>query len=332
MADSTLPLVVRRVTPEAEGINSYELVDPQGRPLPSFEAGSHIDVHLPGGYVRQYSLCNSPAERHRYCIGVLKDPKTTGGSRAMHENVGEGHTLVVSQPRCHFRLVGSARRHLLLAGGIGVTPMMAMIESLHASGADFVMHYCTRSIEQTAFRERLAAPHFRTKVSNHYDGGDPSRGLDIKTLLSDFEPGTHLYYCGPTGFMRAVKEATTHWPSAAVHFEYFAPVPAVSPTESSGSFKVQLGRGGPLYEVPPDKSIVQVLREHGIEVETSCEGGVCGTCRTTYLEGTPVHNDFVLTEAEQKDSVLICCARSASEILVLGLPLTPGGKPAGAQE
>ena len=325
MAVETMQLRVRQITNEAEGINTFEFVDPDGKDLPEFAAGSHIDVHIPGGFLRQYSLCNDPRERHRYVVGVLNDPNSTGGSRSMHENVRAGDLVTVSLPRNNFPVIEDAKHHLLLAGGIGVTPMMAMIEQLKTMNADFTMHYCTRSEEQTAFRGRLVDLAAAGRVINHYDGGDPSKGLDIAGLLKDREDGTHLYYCGPTGFMRATKEGSAHWPSEAAHFEYFAPVAIEKPAGDAaadlidGEFQVTISSTGAAYNIPADKSIVDVLREHGIDVDTSCEAGTCGTCKTHYLEGEPDHNDFVLTDAEQNEWVMICCARSKSQNIVLDL-------------
>ena len=157
MAIETLQLLVRQITNEAEGINTFELVDPNGQELPEFTAGSHIDIHIPGDFLRQYSLCNDPRERYRYVVGVLNDPNSTGGSRSMHENVCAGDLVTVSHPRNNFPVRDEAEHHLLLAGGIGVTPMMAMIERLQTMCADFTMHYCTKSEEPTAFRDRLVA-------------------------------------------------------------------------------------------------------------------------------------------------------------------------------
>ena len=325
MVVETMELRVRRITNEAEGINTFELVDPDGSDLPAFAAGAHIDVHVPGGFLRQYSLCNDPRERRRYVVGVLDDPAGTGGSRAMHRSVRAGDRITISHPRNNFPVREEAKRHLLLAGGIGVTPMMAMIERLEATGADFTMHYCTRSVAQTAFRDRLAGLAARDRVVNHYDGGDPARGLDIPGLLARHEEGTHLYYCGPTGFMLATREGSAHWPPETVHFEYFAPVPQEKPAAGEAvdpgdaEFQVTLSSTGATYNVPADKSIVDVLRDNGIDVDTSCEAGTCGTCKTHYLEGEPDHNDFVLTDAEQREWVMICCARSRSERIVLDL-------------
>lgn len=325
MAIETMRLRVRQITNEAEGINTFEFVDPDGKDLPEFAAGSHIDVHIPGGFLRQYSLCNDPRERQRYVIGVLNDPKSTGGSRSMHENVRAGDLIEVSAPRNNFPVREEAKHHLLLAGGIGVTPMMAMIEQLKTMGADFTLHYCTKSEEQTAFRGRLADLKAAGRVVNHYDGGDPSKGLDIKGLLSQYEDGTHLYYCGPTGFMMATKDGSANWPPETVHFEYFAPVAVEKPASGGDAdlgdaeFQITIASTGATYNVTEDKSIVDVLRENGIDIDTSCEAGTCGTCKTHYLDGEPDHNDFVLTDAEQKEWVMVCCARSKSPNITLDL-------------
>ena len=317
-----MQLRVRSITREAAGIHSYELVDPAGAALPPFSAGSHIDVHLPGNLIRQYSLCNDPRERHRYLIGVLNVAGGRGGSKTMHENVHVGDLLTLSAPRNNFPLAEDASRHVLLAGGIGVTPMMAMVETLSARGADFSVLYCSRSPDLTAFRDRLK-PHAEAgRVAFHHDEGDPARGLDVVAALREHQPGTHLYCCGPGGLMNAVKTATAHWPAGTVHFEFFsAPVAAstapVSQAAGIDTFQVRLASNGTVYTVPPAKSIVEVLRENGVECETSCEAGICGTCRTRYLEGTPEHHDLVLSDEEHEEFVLICCARSRSDLLVL---------------
>lgn len=312
---------VRSITREAIGIHTYELVDPSGAALPPFSAGSHIDVHLPGNLIRQYSLCNDPRERHRYVIGVLNVVGGRGGSKTMHEVVRVSDLFTISAPRNNFPLAEGARRHVLLAGGIGVTPMMAMVETLAAQGADFNVVYCSRSSDLTAFRDRLKPHADAGRVAFHHDEGDPAGGLDVAAALREHAAGTHLYCCGPAGLMKAVKAATEHWPPGTVHFEFFSPVPAPATSAAAeagaDTFQVQLASSGVVYTVPPEKSIVEVLRENGVEVETSCEAGICGTCRTRYLEGSPDHRDFVLTDEEHEDFVLICCARSQSDLLVL---------------
>ena len=200
----TISVRVARKQQEALDICSFELVAEDGAPLPVFSAGSHVDVHLPGGLIRPYSLCNPPGESHRYLIGVLRDPGSRGGSQAMHDQVHQGQTLEISAPNNHFALAHDARKHLLLAGGIGVTPILCMAERLANTGADFEMHYCTRSLDRTAFHQRIAASSFAPKVQFHFDDGAAGQKLDIAALLAAPASGVHLYVCGPKGFMDAV--------------------------------------------------------------------------------------------------------------------------------
>lgn len=311
---------VRSIENQAAGINTFELVDPAGNELPPFTAGAHIDLHLPGGFIRQYSLCNSPQERHRYVVGVLNVPDSRGGSRSLHTNVRAGDLLQISEPRNNFPLAKQAERHLLIGGGIGVTPMMAMLEDCELSGTDYILYYCGETPERTAFKERLEPLAGRRAVI-HYDGGDPTRRLDIRELLQHHESGTHVYCCGPAGLMAGVKAATEHWPEGTVHFEHFAaPVQPKSATApADGEFEVTLSRSGQSFAVPADKSIAQVLRDAGVACETSCEAGICGTCRTRYIDGQVDHRDFILGEDEKADHLLICCSRAKSANLVLDL-------------
>ncbi|HET7032066.1 MAG TPA: ferredoxin reductase, partial [Casimicrobiaceae bacterium] len=270
MKNALLNVRVLSVRYEAEDIKTYELVNADGGELPPFSAGAHVDLHLGDGRIRQYSLANDPIERHRYVVGILRDTAGRGGSVAIFENVHPGRMLTISAPRNHFPLAGGAQRHLLLAGGIGVTPMMAMLAQLERENADFLLHYCTRSPQKTAFRESLARPCFAARTRYYHDGGDPRRGLDIPALLRERPDGTHLYYCGPPGFMTAVAAASAHWPKEAVHFEYFTPPAQTQPAVTTGAgtsgtaanaaadirvgFKVRLASTGALYEVPNDKS------------------------------------------------------------------------------
>ena len=311
---------VNDVSWEAEDILSFELVDPNGGDLAPFAAGAHIDIHIDDGLVRQYSLCNDPDERHCYVIAVLIEPNGRGGSLALHETVSEGDLLTISEPRNHFRLADDAARHLLLAGGIGVAPMMAMIGTLEARGADYLMHYCTRAPDRTAFMDRLRSLIASGKVILHHDGGDPARGLDIEAMLKDHEAGTHLYYCGPGGFMTATAAAAGHWPEDTVHFEYFT-APEDDPAEypENSPFQVKIANTGDVFDVPADKTIIEVLRGNGLAVDTSCEHGYCATCMTRYLEGEPEHRDAVLDDEDRAEFVLICCARSRTPLLVLDL-------------
>lgn len=316
-------LMVRvvRKSLEALDICTFELVGIDDLPLPAFSAGSHIDVHLPDGITRQYSLCNDPAESHRYLIAVLKDPATRGGSKAMHEQVREGDVLQISAPKNHFPLASMAQRSLLLAGGIGVTPILCMAERLALTGSDFAMHYCTRSKERTAFCKRISGASFADRVKFHFDDGAADQKLDMKAVLGTPQPGTHLYVCGPKGFMDAALD-TAHragWPESHVHYEFFAS--AAVKSASDCSFEVKLASSGKIVVVPHDKTVVEALAAAGVEVQTSCGQGVCGTCLTRVLSGVPDHRDVYLMADEQarNDQFTPCCSRSKSPMLVLDL-------------
>ncbi len=318
---STLSVRVARKQQEAADICTFELVAVDGSPLPAFAAGSHVDVQLPNGITRQYSLCNDPTESHRYLIGVLRDPASRGGSSAMHDQVAEGQVLQISAPKNHFPIAHEARRHLLLAGGIGVTPILCMAERLANTGADFEMHYCTRSLARTAFHQRIAGAGFAAKVDFHFDDGAAAQKLDIAALLATPAAGVHLYVCGPKGFMDAVlgTARARGWPEPQLHYEFFAGDATKSDTDAS--FEVQLASSGKIVVVPADKTVLQALAGAGVDVPFSCEQGVCGTCLTRVIEGVPDHKDMYLTPEEQaaNDQFLPCCSRARTPRLVLDL-------------
>lgn len=318
---STLSVRVARKAMQTADICTFELVGLDGGPLPAFSAGSHVDVALPNGLTRQYSLCNDPKETHRYLIGVLRDPASRGGSQAMHEQVQEGQVLQISAPKNHFPLAHDARRSLLLAGGIGVTPILCMAERLAITGADFEMHYCTRSRARTAFYERIAASAYAPQVRFHFDDGEAEQKLDLAALLAAPQTGVHLYVCGPKGFMDAVlgTARARGWPEPQLHYEFFAA--EVAQSDSDASFEVKLASSGRIITVPRDQTVTQALAAAGVEVQTSCEQGVCGTCLTRVLEGVPEHKDLYLTPEEQaaNDQFTPCCSRSKTPLLVLDL-------------
>lgn len=324
MCDLVAPGLTARVARkqiEAQDICTFELVAADGGALPEFSAGSHIDVYLPQGFTRQYSLCNDPLERHRYVIGVLKDPGGRGGSRAMHDEVHEGDVLQVSYPRNHFRLAWDARRHLLLAGGIGITPILCMAHRLASAGEEFEMHYCSRSLTRTAFHERIVQSQFASSVVFHFDDADESQRLDLSALVAACDDGTHLYVCGPKGFMDWVLGSARAWgwPEHRLHYEFFA-CDAVK-SSSDAPFDVRLARAGMTVNVPAGLTVVQALAKAGVSIPISCEQGVCGTCQVSVLEGEPEHRDMCLTEAERaaNDRFLPCCSRAKTPLLVLDL-------------
>jgi vanillate O-demethylase ferredoxin subunit len=310
--------VARRVE-EAEGICSFELVAQDTAALPAFSAGAHIDVHVAPGLIRQYSLSNDPSERHRYRIAVLREPSSRGGSAGMHDSVQPGDVLRVSTPRNHFPL-SDAPRSLLLAGGIGVTPILAMARTLHTQGRPFAMHYCGRSARRMAFLDEIESSRFSSCVALHADDV-PGQKFDAQHVLANPREDTQLYVCGPTGFMDHVLETAKRqgWPEAQLHREYFAGQATALATD--GSFEIRLASNGLSCQVPAGKTVIEVLAAHGVEVPTSCEAGVCGTCLTRVLDGAPDHRDTFLTDAERaaNDQFTPCCSRALSPLLVLDL-------------
>ena len=318
MTDITVK--VRRKRQEAQDIASFELARLDGGALPAFSAGSHIDVHLPGGLVRQYSLCNEAGEHDHYRIAVLRDPTTRGGSAGMHDTVNEGDTLSISEPRNHFPLV-HAKRTVLLAGGIGVTPLLCMAHRLAAVGADFSLHYCTRSPDRTAFRDEIAASRFADRVQFHHDDGDPAQKLDLSGAIGKADPGTHVYVCGPTGFIDFVVKGAKNagFSPEQIHLEYFGAAP--QDTAADKAFDVRIASSGQSITVGAKQTVTDALAAHGIEILTSCEQGVCGTCITRVLEGECDHRDLYFTDEEKakNDQFTPCCSRAKGQLLVLDL-------------
>lgn len=326
-ADDPITVRVQSIRYQAQDVNSYELVEPAGRELPAFTPGSHIDLYFRDGRVRQYSLCGDSRDRSRYIIGVQRERSGRGGSQAIFDTVHVGRLLNISRPRNHFPIAEGGARHLLLAGGIGITPLLSMARHFVATATSFELHYFVRTRQRAAFAAELAALAGRADVHLHVDDEPSACAVAPARPVELAPPGTHVYFCGPAGFMDAVAAACAPWPRERVHFEYFKAADALAPG-SAGSppgaialgFRVRLARRGQEFHVPDDKSIVQVLREHGILIPTSCESGLCATCKTRYLAGTPVHRDYVLDERERLEYLLPCCSRATAEsCLVLDL-------------
>ena len=317
---NTIAVKVVKKAREADEIFSFELASVDGKPLPPFSAGSHIDVHVGAGFVRQYSLCNDPSENHRYQIAVLRDPSSRGGSIAMHDTLQEGDVITISEPRNHFPLI-PAKKFLLFAGGIGITPILCMAERLGQTGADFEVHYCTRSPDRTAFKGRIGASSFANRVQFHFDSGLPDQKLNLEAVLSTITADTHVYVCGPTGFIDFLigTAKVKGVPSDHVHFEYFGGM--LLDTSGDQEFEVKIASTGETYFIPADKSVVKVLEEHGVGIPVSCEQGVCGTCITRVLEGMPDHRDLYFTDEDKakNDQFTPCCSRAKSRMLVLDL-------------
>lgn len=304
----------------AEGIAGFTLASDGCTPLPAFEPGAHIDVRTPCGAVRQYSLCNPGSPDGCYQIAVLRDPAGRGGSVSMHDDVHEGTLLRVSAPKNHFPLREDTAHALLFAGGIGITPLIAMASQLHARGARFALHYQTRSLVRTAFAHPLTHGALAARTTLYHDD-IPAPRLEPKALLQQATPATHLYVCGPKGFMDTVICAARaeSWDESRIHFEYFAAI--ATHTASDGGFEVLLARSGRTIRVASTQTVVQACEANGVVIPTSCLHGICGTCATRVLEGEVDHKDFYLTSEKRAShaQMLPCCSRAKTPRLVLDL-------------
>jgi len=305
---------------EAEGIVSFELIDPAGMPLPPFEAGSHLLVECAPGVVRSYSLCNAPSQRSVYQIGVLREPQSRGGSTAVHERWQVGQTVRVSRPRNHFPLAGGDGRVLLLAGGIGITPLLAMAEHLSAAGRPFELHYGTRTATRTAFIDRLKQAPFAASVHIHRDDGPPGQAFDAARVIGTPGAGDHLYACGPAGYLAHVMQTAERlgWPAGQLHQELFQANVEVA-VVGDAPFEIVVANRGVTAQVAAGETALQALTRAGIDVLWSCEQGVCGSCITSVVEGRPDHRDQYLTEADRarNDCFTPCCSRSLTPRLVV---------------
>ena len=301
----------------ADGVVELALADPDGRDLPDWTAGAHIDLILGPSLVRQYSLCGSTSNRAEWKLGVLLDPESRGGSRFVHEELGQGSKVQVRGPRNHFPLVGSSR-YQFIAGGIGITPILTMIEAAEARGAEWELLYGGRERASMAFVDELERYRDRVTVSPR----DERQGrLDLDSVLSEPREDTLVYCCGPEGLLDAVEAGCQPWPEGSLRIERFQAKPGADEASADAldSFEVECQRSGITVSVPADRSIYEVVEEAGVDVLGSCMEGVCGTCECDVIEGEPDHRDSVLSEAERAagDVIMTCVSRSRSERLVL---------------
>ncbi len=315
----TKQLRVQAIRWQAQGICSYELVDPEGHALEPFEAGAHVDLHLPGGILRSYSLAGDPKDTSHWLLGVLLEPKSRGGSSAMHNKVRVGDLLEVGVARNAFPMASEAKHSILIAGGIGITPLKSMAHALNDAGASFELHYCARSTSHVAFMKELQEVVPQGHLHLHFDGGEPGKGLDIAGLLKFAEPDTHVYYCGPAGFMSACAAASAHLPKDAVHCEHFK-APETKPLDlPDGAFEVHLVKSGEVIQVGPDQTIVRAIELTGRRVSTSCLSGLCGACKVDYVAGEVDHRDFILNDEEKTHCLTVCVSRAKGKTLSLNL-------------
>jgi phthalate 4,5-dioxygenase reductase subunit len=307
---ATIPLRIARTEKIAADIHLFELRHPGDAELPAFTAGAHVTVQSPNGRLRKYSLCNDPAERERYVIAVKRDPAGRGGSVDLVDNTRVGDTVEVSAPRSAFDLAEKAASFILIAGGIGITPLLAMARHLNGEGKRYRLYYLTRSPDATAFLDELRGEDFHGKVVVHHDGGEAANSFDLWPILEK-PSAAHVYCCGPRPLLEAVRDMTGHWPRAAIHFESFLDAGAAARPEDK-PFTVLLARSGDRIVVPAGVSILEAMRERGHDAPSSCESGTCGTCRTRLVSGAADHRDLVLMDDEKAGQIMICVSRAVS--------------------
>ena len=317
---SLMQVRIKRISYEAENINSYELVVPSGGDLAAFTAGSHIDLHLPNGMIRSYSLVNDQSERSRYVVAVNNDAASRGGSRFVHETLRAGDVITISQPKNNFALQENGTHSVLIAGGIGITPLLSMIRRLEALGRSWELFYAARTRVAAAFLDELKAlrPDASANLHLNFDEGMPGRMLDLSAIVKHAPLDAHLYCCGPVPMLEAFEVATADRPAEQVHVEYFK---TRGKPAAEGGFEVRLARSKRTIAVEAGKTILNALLDAGITVNYACTEGVCGTCETRVMEGIPDHRDLFLGKEEQaaNKTMMICCSGSKSSTLVLDL-------------
>ncbi len=318
-SDFLRPLRVTAKRQVARDIHLFELRDPQGADLPAFTAGAHLPIRVPSGAMRHYSLCGDPADASVYQLAVKREALGRGGSMSLVDGVNEGDTVMAGGPENLFALSDKARSFILVGGGIGITPMMAMVRQLQAEGGrPFKLYYLTRDPESTVFLDELNAPELAGRVVIHHDHGDPAQSLDLWKVFEKVASGTHVYCCGPRALMDSVRDMTGHWPDSAIHFESFGA--DTRPHADDQPFTVELRRSDKRIDVGARQTILDALRAHHVQVPSSCESGTCGSCKVGLLEGQADHRDLVLLPEERDSQVMVCVSRcSGGGCLVLDL-------------
>lgn len=323
---ASLVAVVSRVTCEAKDVVVLDLESGSKSELPPFQPGAHVEIYLPNGMVRHYSLCNDSRERTRYRIGVGLSPGSRGGSSFIHQSVKAGASLSISQPRNNFPLLSNASEYCFIAGGIGITPILSMIHWCLANDKRWQLFYCARSRQRAAFYEEIEAlvgAAARKPVAYHFDDEQRGRLFDVEAVLRDCPAAAHIYCCGPTPMMEAVQAAAASRPAENVHFEWFTTRPAAlaAAPAAERAFTVVLHRTGRQFVVPPGMSILDVLEQNNVAVPCSCREGLCGTCETRVVAGEPEHRDHVLSHTARatNETMMICVSRARSEVIELDI-------------
>ena len=301
-------LVISNICQETPLVKSFEIQRKDGQPLPAFTPGSHLRLQTPNGLVRKYSLTNSAEETHRYQIAVKREEGGRGGSKSLWDDAKVGDAILACAPSNAFALVEKAKSYIFIAGGIGITPLLSMIRTMgELPPAPWKLYYLTANRENTAFLEELSSGQYPGKVVVHHTNGKPNNRFDLWPVLEKENTG-HVYCCGSAGLMEEVRDMSGHWNPANIHFESFDDAVAEKPDDVP--FQVKCSTSQLEVEVPVGKSILEVLREHGVEVPFSCESGTCGTCKTSLLAGEADHRDFVLLPEEQSSKIMICVSRA----------------------
>ncbi|WP_445407520.1 PDR/VanB family oxidoreductase [Acinetobacter seifertii] len=311
-------VVVKNRHVEGGNIAVMEFESATSAILPKVEAGAHIDVHLPNGMVRQYSLCQNPNDEGKFRLGILRDPESRGGSVSAFDEIKDGMQIQVSEPKNLFPLL-KAKHSVLIGGGIGITPLITMAYQLAHQGESFELHYCGSSPENCAFVDEIKNGELAKYTTFHFKSEGASHRVFFESAIKDIDSESHIYTCGPVGFMDwVINLATTHdFPEQQIHKEYFQ----VETDTSGDSFEVVAERSGKIIMVEAGETILQALAKEGIDIEMSCEQGVCGTCMCDVIEGEPDHRDVYFTDEEKasNEQILVCCSRSKTPRLVLDI-------------
>jgi len=314
-----MKLQVAAVRELAEDTFEYILMEPDGGDLPEFTPGAHVDIAVPIGGMRKYSLVSDPIDRSQYVLAIKREPQGEGGSVSFIDTFKAGMIVEVSVPRNDFPLEVKAGPAILIAGGIGITPILCMARYLKRIGLPFELHYLTRTPEGTAYRQELLEGALADHATIHHTYGDSSRRLDLRPLLA--EPDEKVVYCcGSTELLHAVRAAAAHWPRGTVHFEDFGTTPDSHGQPGDKAFRVRLQGDEEAHLVPSGRSILEVLRDAGLDLPSSCEAGTCGACRMVLVSGTADHRDLVLFPDEYDDNIIICCSRAKTEEIVIAFP------------
>ncbi len=300
-----------KVEQMTEGVSKYEFSSLDGEPLPEWQAGAHIDIVIAPEFLRQYSMSGDPADRSKYQIGVLREDEGRGGSQLLHRIFTEGRKLFISKPINHFPVFTEASRHFLMGGGIGITPMIAMAHELHAAGQMFEMHYSCSARQSAGYLKDLATVPWRQSVHLYFS--DENSRADLKNILANYQPGDHVYTCGPEAYMLSVSEAAmaSGFPDKTIHSEYFS-VPEV-PDYVNHPFTLKLTQSNQEFHIPADKSATDVLTENGVKIDVKCSDGLCGVCKCTYSAGEVEHRDYVLSKQQRENEIILCQSRAATE-------------------